>query len=40
VELHYVQKRTYPQIADELNLPKGTVKSYISRGMKMLRAPA
>ncbi|SRR6266487_433414 len=40
VELHYVQKHTYPQIADELNLPKGTVKSYISRGMKMLRAPA
>jgi RNA polymerase sigma-70 factor (ECF subfamily) len=40
VELHYVQKRTYPQIALQLNLPKGTVKSYISRGIKMLREPA
>jgi RNA polymerase sigma factor (sigma-70 family) len=40
VKLHYVQKRTYPQIARQLNLPKGTVKSYISRGMKMLRQSA
>lgn len=37
VRLHYVKKHTYPQIADELNLPTGTVKSQFSRGMKMLR---
>jgi len=37
VRLHYMEKHTYPQIAAELNLPKGTVKSHISRGMKMLR---
>lgn len=37
VQLHYVEKRTYPEIARELNLPEGTVKSHVSRGMKMLR---
>lgn len=36
VELHYVRKMTCQQIASELHLPKGTVKSYISRGVKML----
>jgi RNA polymerase sigma factor (sigma-70 family) len=40
VALHYVKKHTCQQIAGELNLPKGTVKSYISRGMKMLRKSA
>lgn len=40
IELHYKQKHTYPQIAGELNLPEGTVKSYISRGVKMLRKSA
>jgi len=40
VELHYVKKRTCQQIAGQLNLPKGTVKSQISRGMKMLRKSA
>jgi len=37
IQLHYVQKRTYAQIASELHLPEGTVKSHISRGMKILR---
>jgi DNA-directed RNA polymerase specialized sigma24 family protein len=37
VELHYVKKQTYPQMASQLNLSKGTVKSHVSRGMKMLR---
>ena len=40
VELHYKQKHTCQQIAGETNLPKGTVKSLISRGMKMLRRSA
>jgi len=40
IELHYKQKHSYPQIAGELNLPEGTVKSYISRGVKMLRKSA
>ncbi len=40
IELHYKQKRTCQQIAGELNLPKGTVKSLISRGMQMLRRSA
>jgi len=37
VQLHYIEKRTYPEIARELNVPEGTVKSHVSRGMKMLR---
>lgn len=37
VYLHYVQKRSYPQMAAELNLPEGTVKSLVCRGMKMLQ---
>jgi RNA polymerase sigma factor (sigma-70 family) len=40
VILHYVRKRTYQQIASQFNLPKGTVKSYISRGMKRLHESA
>ncbi len=37
VQLHYVEKRTYLEIARELNVPEGTVKSHVSRGMKMLQ---
>ena len=37
VQLHCVEKRTYSEIARELNLPEGTVKSHVSRGMKLLR---
>jgi len=39
VKLHYVKKRTCQQIARELNLPKGTVQSHISRGIQKLRTP-
>lgn len=37
VHLHYVEQRTYPEIARGLDLPLGTVKSLVSRGMKLLR---
>lgn len=37
VRLHYIERRTYPEIACELGLPLGTVKSLVSRGMKLLR---
>lgn len=36
IRLHYVKKLTYPQIMEQLGLPKGTIKSQVSRGMKML----
>ena len=36
VQLHYVEKWTYPTIADYLKLPVGTVKSHVSRGLKFL----
>ena len=36
IELHYVEKRKDPEIATQLQLPVGTVKSHVSRGMKML----
>lgn len=35
VRLHCVERSTYQQVAAELNLPLGTVKSHISRGTKM-----
>ncbi len=34
--LKYVENRTYPEIAEQLNCPEGTVKSLVSRGKKML----
>jgi DNA-directed RNA polymerase specialized sigma24 family protein len=37
LRLRYVQKLSYPQMAAELGLPEGTVKSQVSRGMKMLQ---
>jgi RNA polymerase sigma factor (sigma-70 family) len=36
IRLHYLEKKTYTEIADQLNIPKGTVKSYVSRGCKLL----
>jgi RNA polymerase sigma factor (sigma-70 family) len=36
VALHHLEKLSYPEIAAQLDLPVGTVKSHVSRGMKML----
>jgi DNA-directed RNA polymerase specialized sigma24 family protein len=36
VRLHHLKKLTYPEVAAQLHLPKGTVKSHVSRGMKLL----
>jgi RNA polymerase sigma factor (sigma-70 family) len=36
VRLHYVEKLTYRQISERLRLPLGTIKSHVSRGMKLL----
>lgn len=36
VRLHSLFQKSYSEIADLLQLPKGTVKSYISRGHKLL----
>lgn len=36
MRLHCVEKCTYAQIANRLQMAKGTVKSQVSRGMKML----
>ena len=37
VYLHRVRGRSYQQIVDELQLPLGTVKSHVSRGLALLR---
>jgi DNA-directed RNA polymerase specialized sigma24 family protein len=37
VRLHCVEKRSFAEVARHLQLPEGTVKSHVSRGMKMLR---
>lgn len=36
VALRHLEKLSYPEIAAQLDLPVGTVKSHVSRGMKML----
>ncbi len=36
LRLHYVEKKTYAAIASGLQMPIGTVKSYINRGKKFL----
>jgi len=36
LQLHYVEKLTYGAIASRLQIPIGTVKSYISRGKKLV----
>ena len=36
LRLHYVEKQTYAAIASSLQMPIGTVKSYINRGKKFL----
>ena len=38
MRLHYLNKYSYPEIARQLQQPVGTIKSYISRGAKMLDA--
>lgn len=34
--LHYIEKQTYATIASSLQMPIGTVKSYINRGKKFI----
>ncbi len=36
--LRYIQDRTYTEITDELNVPLGTVKTWLCRGRRQLRA--
>jgi DNA-directed RNA polymerase specialized sigma24 family protein len=36
MSLHYLEHKSYAQIATLLTLPLGTVKSHISRGRKLL----
>lgn len=38
VHLHYIDRQSYAKIAKQLQLPLGTVKSYISRALKRLQA--
>ncbi len=38
VEMHVLQQRSYDEIARELRMPAGTVKSHINRARKKLRA--
>jgi RNA polymerase sigma-70 factor (ECF subfamily) len=35
--LHYLEHLTYPQMAQQLHCPLGTVKSMVSRANKLLR---
>jgi DNA-directed RNA polymerase specialized sigma24 family protein len=37
IRLHYLEKLSYPEIAQRLRRPIGTVKSYVNRGMKILQ---
>jgi RNA polymerase sigma-70 factor, ECF subfamily len=37
--LRYLEEKSYDEIADILQLPPGTVATYISRGLKQLRQP-
>jgi RNA polymerase sigma factor (sigma-70 family) len=39
VALHHLEKLSYPEIAAQLDLPVGTVKSHVSRGMKIILDP-
>lgn len=36
MKLHYLDKDSYPEIAQRLQQPMGTIKSYINRGTKIL----
>jgi len=38
VEMHVLQQRSYDEIAKELRMPVGTVKSHVNRALKKLRA--
>lgn len=38
VEMHVLQQRSYDEIAKELRMPIGTVKSHVNRALKKLRA--
>ncbi len=38
VVMHVLERRTYEEIAQELDLPVGTVKSHVARAFKKLRA--
>ena len=38
VKLHVLEQRSYDEIAQELHLPVGTVKSHVNRAFKKLRA--
>jgi RNA polymerase sigma-70 factor (ECF subfamily) len=38
VTLHYIEDVSYPEIAEVLDLPLGTVKTHLHRAKKMLRA--
>lgn len=37
IHLHYLENRTYPEIADILCVPLNTAKSHVHRGMKLLQ---
>lgn len=37
VTLRYVNEMTVPEISDVINIPEGTVKSRLNRGLKLLR---
>ncbi len=36
--LYYMEEKSYEQVAQELDLPLGTVRSYLHRGKKVLAA--
>jgi RNA polymerase sigma factor (sigma-70 family) len=37
IALHYLERKSYQEIADQFNFPKSTVKSKIQNGIRMLR---